>query len=329
MQRRDLRRATLLAAGAAIVSLAGAGTALAKDPPVPCDGKFHIVDAPGDQVHRQQGVPVLPMPASTDVLGVFYRVDDGKVTANIVVSEVVAAPPAGYSAIRYRAYVTINGTVRFVQALVTSSGVTFTTGSELQITYMDDGTTEGEIFPGKNGVIRMVLPAERGGKPGTLLEAPSATAGLLTLNTPAPTQLAPIYFQADTAPDNSEDGPETTPIACTAAPAPAPAAPVAKAKTSAPAKVTVSGKLSARKANAKRAATIKLKPSEALTGVTVTLKRGSATVGTAKLARAAGTVAVKLRLRGKLKSGAYTLHVAGKRASGAAFKASAKLRVAR
>lgn len=311
---------------AALVALTPAA-APAQAKPTPCGGKLLITDAGGDQAHRQQNQVVFATPPSTDVLGVFFLAQGDKVTANLVVDDVPAAPPSGFFAIRYRMYFTVDGTVRFVQALVTASGPQFSYGSEFEVSYTEDGKTEGTLFGGKQGVVQVVIPADAGGKPGTEFKATSGTAGLLSANVPPEGQLAPFYFQADTAPDGSADGPDTRPVACE--PAPPAAGPVAPVKPAAAAlKLSAAGKVSARKANSKRSASLVLSASERLTGLTAQLKRGKAVVGTGSLKQLSGKGTLKLKLKGKLRKGAHKLVVRGKRASGAAFTATLNVKVA-
>ena len=311
---------TLLAAVSLAVALQSAPAPAADPRPEPCDGKFEIKDAAGDQGFKEQGATVVPMPSSTDVVGVFHRVDGDKVTANIVIDDMSTTPPAGFTGVRYRSYLTVNGTIRYVQALVSSGGVAYTYGSDFAgVSYTEDGATSGAIFPGKNGVVQIVIPADAGGKVGTKLSATSASVGAISLPVPPEVQLPPFYLQADTAPDGAADGPTVTPAPCAATSTPAgtgSAAVTLKLK---------SGKQSAKKANAKHSATVALKSSAALTDVVAKLKRGTTTIGTGKVAKLSGTTKVAIKLKGKVKKGAYKLVVAAKRADGSKFKATLKL----
>ncbi|MEA2271492.1 MAG: hypothetical protein QOI98_200, partial [Solirubrobacteraceae bacterium] len=269
---RNSRGLCVIAAVAAL-ALLGVPASAAPPKPEPCDGKLLITDPAGDQAVAQQGVPLFATPDNTDVRGLFFRIDGDKVTANIVISDLSTTPMAPFSAIRYRAYGTVGGNVHYFQALVTSSGATFTYGGDFQgVSYTEQGTTTGTLFEGKEGIVQIVIPPNVGGKPGSKLLATSATAGLLTVAVPPEVMLPPFYFQADTAPDASADGPTTTVEACAA---PGAAGPT----TSTPgalATVTVNSNVgSAKKASKKHSVSLSLKSSEALTSVTGKLKRGA------------------------------------------------------
>ena len=261
------------------------------------------------------------------MVGLFFRADGDKITANVVIADLTSTPPSGYSAVRYRVYVTVGGTIRYVQALVGGGTPAFTYGSELQATYTEDGQTTGAIHEGKNGVIEIVIPADAGGKPGTKLDATSSSVGLMTFpGIPAEAMLPPFYLQTDTAPDGAADGPSTTPAPCSAA-----AGSAAAKKTTAPAtaaRVSLKGStISAKKANAKRSASLVLQSSGPLTSVTASLKRGSTSVGSGSLAKLSGSGTLKLKLKGKLKKGAHKLRVTGKRADGSTLSAAFKITV--
>jgi hypothetical protein len=317
-------RSIALAAAAALSLVAvptSAGQSQAK--PEPCDGKLLIKDAAGDQGATVQGVPAFETPPSTDILGLFFRVDGDKVTANIVVSDLVASPPAGFYAVRYRAYATVAGDIQYFQALVTSSGTTYTYGGDFAgVSYAEQGDTTGALFEGKDGVIQLVLPPDVGGKPGTPLAATSATAGPITAPVPPQAMLAPFYFQADTAPDGAADGPGTTPAPCAAATTTSPGGPAATTP-----KVTLKkSSLSAKKTNSKRSATFSLSSSEELTSVTGKLRRGSTILGSGKLSKLSGTAPLKVKLKQKVKKGNYTLALTAKTAGGSAFSSTFKVK---
>lgn len=246
-------------------------------------------------------------------------------------------------------YFTYDGVVRFVQALVTSSGVKYTHGQDFEgVSYAYVGDTTGAIFEGANGVVQVVIPADVGGKPGATLEATSGTAGLLSAEAPPQAQLPPFYFQADTAPDNSEDGPSTTPKEC-AAPVPLepgsgapPVTPPSGGGTTNPppgtqpaptteVRMTLArgAKLSAKKGNKSRSASFAIKTTAPVTGVLVTLKKGSKVLGSKKVARIDKQATVKLRLKGKLKKGAHALVISAKRADGTTYSVTLKVTVSK
>jgi hypothetical protein len=209
-------RTLAIACSVAVCAFAPAAHAAA---PAPCNGKFLIADKAGDQQYQQQGNQVFAAPANADVIGVFFRVDDGKVTANLAISDLTKTLPPDFEAIRYRAYATVGDQIRYFQALLTADGVKYSYGHQPDgaPSYSEDGETTGTFFEGKNGVVQIVLPADAGGKPGTKLNATSGSIGLLKNgDAPAEAQLPPVYYGVDTAPDGAADGPSTTPVACDA-----------------------------------------------------------------------------------------------------------------
>jgi hypothetical protein len=265
-------------------------------------------------------------------------------------------------------YATVADEIQYYEALLTADGVSYTYGYQPQlpevggVVYSEQGETTGAIFEGKNGVVQIVLPADKGGTPGTKLEATSGSIGLMSIpGTPAETQLPPIYFGVDTAPDGAADGPSTTPVACDAAPAtggstgtggttggdtsgggtsgggtsgggtsggdtgtPTGGQPAQASELRLSlAKAT----LSARKA--KKSAKLGLRSSEYLTDVTVKLKRGSKTLASLTLPEVATSETVKFKLKKALKKGAHKLVVSGKRTNGSAFTKTLALKVTR
>jgi hypothetical protein len=299
--------------------------------PTPCDGKYVVNDPAGDQGFSEEGQQVFATPENTDVLGYFYTVDGDKVMANIVVSNLDTAPM--FYATRYRAYQTVGGVVHYVQALVDSSGATYSYGEELVLpgagstSYTNDGDTTGTLFEGANGIIQIVLPPDFGGKVGTALGATSATAGELAAPVPEEAMLPPFYFQGDTAPDASADGPTVHPQPCAAVEAGGPAA-GGQLGTTTPTIAVKAAAVSAKKASKKKSVSFTLSSSEALTSVTAKLKKGSKIVASGKLASLSDSGTIKLKLKQKkLKKGSYTLAVAAKRSSGESFSATLKVKV--
>ena len=325
-QPRGLACAIAVLASVA-VAVAPASAQNAK--PEPCEGKLLITDPAGDQTTTANGlVPLFATPDNTDVLGLFFRVDGDKVTANIVVSDLNTTPMAPFSATRYRAYATVSGNVQYFEALVSSSGATYSYGGQLPaVSYTQEGTTTGALFEGKNGIVQIVLPPDVGGTVGASLGATSATAGLLTAPVPAELMTPPLYFQADTAPDGSADGPSTKAVVCEAAPTTAPGAggPVT---TTTPTISVKSSAQSAKKVSKKRSVSFTFTTSEALTSVVAKLKKGSTVVASGNAASLSGTKAIKLKLKQKkLKKGSYTLSFSAKRASGPAVSATFKVKL--
>jgi hypothetical protein len=320
------QRPRLVWPAALVCGLALASGATAQTPsPAPCAGKFLISDPAGDHGYQQQGQMVVETPPSTDLRGVFFRVDADTVTANLAVSEVPTVPPAGFYGIRYRAYFSPDGVVRYVQALVTHLGVTYSHGREFQAaTFEELGPTTGAIG---QGVVQIVIPADVGGRPGTTLQNTGATVAVTTAPAPAQAEAPPLYLRSDSAPDGDADsGPTTVLDPCAAE---VPAADDGRAPEGAP-RLAPDGeprlalartKLSARKVNRKRSATLTLNATQPLTAVTATLNRGSKLLARGALSELSGTRTLRLKLKGKLRKGQHTLIVAGTRADGSLFSA--------
>jgi hypothetical protein len=329
LSNRASRISSILAV-AAIAAVVAAPSSAAPAKPEPCDGKLLIKDPAGDQTTTANGVvPLFATPDNTDVLGLFFRADGEQVTANIVISDLNTTPMSPFSAIRYRAYATVGGEIHYFQALVAGSDVTYSYGGELPaVSYTEQGSTTGALFEGKNGIVQIVLPPDVGGKVGTLLAATSATTGLLTLPVPAELMTPPLYFQADTAPDGSEDGPSTKPEPCAATAVEA-GGPASGGAVTAPPTIKVSSSAqSAKKASKKKSVSFSVTTSEALSSVVMKLKKGSNVVASGKAASLSGTGTLKLKLKQKkLKKGSYTLTLAAKRASGEAVSATFKVKL--
>jgi hypothetical protein len=349
---RTLVAAVLLA----LLALAPAAHAAG---PEPCAGDLVVKDAAGDQTIKVQGQGVQAAPANTDALGLFYRVDEGVTTVNIVIADLNKTLPQGFEAIRYRAYVTVDGAIRYLEALLTADGVAYSYGSQLPaLSYTKDGDTKGAIFEGKTGVVQIVIPADAGGKPGTKLDAVSASIGLLTVgDAPPEAQTTPIYFGVDTAPDGTSTV-STTPPQCpppAAAPAdpggqtppaeqqPAPqqqpqqqppaqqqqqpAQPPAPFQASEFRLSLARASLSARKT--KKLAKLSLRSTERLTSVTVKLQRGSKVLSRLSFATLESRRTLKLKLKRRLKRGSHRLVVSGTRPDGTRFTERLGVRVTR
>jgi hypothetical protein len=324
-------RALCALATAALVAALAVPAVAAPDKPAPCDGKYLVNDPAGDQQFSEEGVGLFATPENTDVLGYFYSVDGDKVAANIVVSNLDTTPMSGAQATRYRAYLTTGGVIHYVQALVSSSGATYTYGEDFAgVSYTNDGDTTGTLFEGKNGIVQIVVPPDIGGKVGTALGATSATAGELMAPVPEEIMLPPFYLQGDTAPDAAADGPTAHPAPCAAVEAGGPTS-GGTGQTGTTTTPTISVKataVSAKKASKKKSVTFTLSSSEALTSVTAKLKKGSTVVASGKLASLSDSAPIKLKLKQKkLKKGTYTLSVTGKSSSGAAVKATLKVKI--
>ncbi len=351
MDFRGLRAGALVCAAA---GLALAPTAQAAAPE-PCDGTLLIKDAAGDQAFKVNGNPApngAPKPgANVDATGVFFRTDAGKVTANIVISDLTKTLPQGFEAARYRVYVTVGGSEKYLEALVTAGGVAYSHGIPSDVNaYEKSGDTTGTFTEGKNGVVQILLPPSIGGKAGTKLDAVAASIGMLaSAKTPTEAQTAGTYWAADSAPDASTTivnttAPEDCPVAEPPAPvveAPAPVVDVAAPPASpqpvihtapflAPGDLQLSlarSTVSARKA--KRRVRLSLRSTESLQWVTIKLVRGARVLSRVDMDAAGARTTVALKLRRKLAARPHALVVSGTRPDGTMFTSRLPLRVTR
>lgn len=350
---RGVRRC-VLGCAAVLFALAPAAQAAA---PEPCDGTLLVKDVAGDQVYKVNGNPAPPEfpakpPANTDTTGLFFRSDEGKLTANIVISDLTKTLPQGFQAVRYRVYVTVGGAVRYLQALLTADGVEYSYGSQMVLPvysfYYYDDDTKGAFHEGKNGVVQIEIPADIA-KAGTKMDAIAASIGMLTAGAmPEEGQTAGSYWAVDSAPDASTstvktDAPADCPpvVEAPAAETPAPVvqappvpAQIAAAPLGAPFQANgdlriavAKTKLSSRKV--KRRLRMSLRTSERLTFVTIRLERGGDELGRLDLAELGGRKTLTMKLRRRLARRAHTLVVSGTRADGTMATKRLRLEVKR
>ena len=330
------------AAVAAAAVLAAPAPALAAKP-APC-GPMAVTDPAGDQ---QLHVPQVGFPlgqeaaALTDMTGLFLRGDGTKVTAGLVISDLSKAVPDEAAAIRWTLYYTVGEQAYFARVVLWADG-------EIEYYYGTEGTTlerlgdmKGEFHEGKDGVIAFVIPANGGGKPGSKLTVANV--------------IAAYQFEggqgssADFMPDEGEF--EATVPACEAGstpppgdggttpppgtepnpqPNPQPSPPSSNPQPAPQADFRVSVKpttLRAKKLKRGKAIAFTLKSRETVTGVTGTLLKGKKSLGKGKLARLAGTGKLKVKPKGKLKKGRYTLVISGKRPDGSTGTIAVPIRV--
>jgi hypothetical protein len=304
-------------------------------------GKF-VKDNPADATNApttEQG------PAEAEIEAAWIDAGGPKPSLNIQIANLTGEVPPPATAITYdalyqgvvegnsfvRAYLDFSGSVVYEwgQQEVPAEGVPTTR-------YVYKGDTEGEMFTGEHGVVRVVIPPEAGGKPGTVLKAiePETQIGRTTVVPGAVTQSPSrgLGYQSDNAPLGSvtigDCAPGSTPPSGGGGTTPPPSTPNSTTPSSqaGPAPVTlVTKKL--KRAKAKKAVKVKLKTTEALTAVAVRLSKGKTVYGTGKLAELAGTGTVKFKLKKAIKKGTYAFDVVGTDGQGRRRIASLKLKV--
>ena len=288
-----------------------------------------------------------PAPKETEITGAWVDAGGAKPSINLQIANLTGTVPPPATSITYDAiYGGVGDAVNFVRAYLDFSGsVVFEYGHQeplaVSTRYAYDGDTEGELFPGENGVVRMVVPPEAGGKAGTTLKGITGETQLgRTTFVPGAVNQSPsrgLSFQND----NVGMG-NVTLGDCAGAPAgggggagggtptttPTPTPGTGGSSTQAgPAPVTLVTK-TLKRAKAKKAVKVKLKTTEALTGVAVRLSKGKTVYGTGKLSKLTSTGTVKFKLKKAIKKGTYAFDVAGTDGQGRRRIASLKLKVA-
>lgn len=142
--------------------------------PEPCNGLLQVAD--DDEQDPS---------ADKDVLGAFFRFDDGTATANIVLE--TASPALGSSATEafWRVVYDVAGTRRWVglrlsrpllgaPVTTTYEHGTYTGDFSASGGYTTAGATSGRVFTGGTGVVQIDIPAAAGGEAGTVLAGPVA-----------------------------------------------------------------------------------------------------------------------------------------------------------
>ncbi len=324
------------AALAAAAALAAPSAAFAAKP-VPC-GPLAVEDAAGDQqLHVPQiGVPLGQEAAElTDFTGFFLRADGSRVTGNLVISNLSKAVPDPASAIRWTLYYTVGEKDYYARAVLHSDGsIDYLYGENGSPTLTQLGSMKGEFHEGKDGVISFVIPPAVGGKAGTVMTGANAIAAYQTDSGQG--------SSADFMPDGSGSTFEATVPTCDGASAPPapPATPPATPpagqtppssnppSTQSDFQVTVKpATLRAKKLKRGRKIAFTLSSGETVTDVTGTLLKGRKKVATGKLARLAGSGKLAVKPKGRLKKGAYTLVISGRRSDGSTGTAAVAVRV--
>ncbi|HVL97334.1 MAG TPA: hypothetical protein VM266_15875, partial [Solirubrobacteraceae bacterium] len=326
--------AGLLAAAALAVAPAGAQEAV----PVPtsCAG-VTFTDPAGDQELQLAG-PTGPIklghkpPENTDLLSGFFRyVPDANgnnvLTANLVVSNLDTKVDPGSSGGTWYFYFKVGDATRSVSANLDTAGnwtyVYGTLGGSSGPGNNTDGDTTGKVYPGKEGVISIVVPVNAMGLANKSLTTPYGSSRV-AYRTPVGLGLVPT---ADDGPDDRAGKTfRVTPCAEEGTPTPTGTGdgggdaggggggdtgggsgggggggtgtnpPSSGGAAALDLKVTA-GKLSAKKIKRKRAIAFKVTAGERISDLAASLKRGGKTVGTGKLASVGpgkGTLKVKI-----------------------------------
>ena len=313
-----------------LLTAIGATVAAAAGNPVPGCAGIAGKDAAGDQTANQQKTP-----DNTDIKELFFRNDNGVVTANVKLADVNKTVPSPYTSInlyvlwQYADPANPTTTNGYVEWGVTSDGTeNFEYGTLGGNSFTRLGDTKGQIFEGKDGIVSIEIPAAAipadKKLPGPYADARVGISEPLTgrgIVSRADSSTAGKTYNAagcvDGASAPTPTPPSTTPPPSATPPAQPPAQPQ-------PAPVTIN----VTKARAKgRVVSVSLRSSEDLTALTGTLKKGSRTLGRGRLARLARTGTVKIKLKKKLKKGSYSFAVAAKDASGRNVSGTFKIKL--
>jgi hypothetical protein len=315
--RTQLSRLAIAAAAVAAAALvAPAGAA---DKPVPCGGAYLLTDKAGDTNFDPsgQGLPGSSAPDNTDITGLFFDYQNGKLTANIEIANLtkeVPPPSDSQAGIWYYVFYNYKGKDRFVKAINRSGGdIEYQSGyldSESVpgfIVYATDPTPlTGEFHEGPKGVVSINIPEGIGGKEGEKLGLASATVDYIQ----GPDDANGVNNRIDQAPDDGTppNGKNyiVTPCGSTGATGPTGAAtlPVTAGKTL--------GK--AKKAKKGKSISVKVRSTAPVTNLSAKLKKSSGKGGTlasGKLAQLNGAGKLKLKFKKTLKKGKYALLLAG------------------
>jgi hypothetical protein len=302
-----------LAAAAALVAPAGAA-----DKPVPCAG-YLLTDKAGDTNFDPtgQGAPGQAAPDNTDITGLFFNDENGKVTANIEIANLtkdVPPPTDSQAGIWYYVFYNYKGQARFVKAINRSGG-----DIEYRSGYLDDSSgalivyatdpdpLTGSFHEGAKGVVSIELPAAIGGKDGETLGSASATVDYIQ----GPDDANGVNNRIDAAPDDGTppNGKNYKVTPCGSA---GPTGPTGAAGTL---PVTASKSLGkAKKAKKGKSISVKVSSTAPVTNLSAKLKKASgkgATLASGKLAQLNGPGKLKLKFKKTLKKGKYLLIATG------------------
>jgi hypothetical protein len=290
--------------------------------PTPCTGEMLITDPAGDQ---SPGGP------NQDIKGVFLNFKDGKLTANLQITNLSKELPSTFDSqggAYWYVFYTDGDTRRFVKA-VNADGATIEyaqgTLDPLTGVFTTGGDTSGQFIEGPDGIISIEIPAEAGGAAGKTLAGVMATADdILGLD-----DFIGLNQNVDVAPDDasvvdgSGGGVPYTVTACPTTPVPGggtTTTPTGTGTTTTPTSTVLPLKVTkvldgAKKAQKKKAIRITVSAGETITDLSLTLKPKSGKgkiYASVKVATLSGTKTLKLKRKAKLKAGSYALVAKGK-----------------
>ncbi len=320
-----LASATALLAGCAVTALPALGADEAK-PAVGCAG-LAFTDKTGDQVFS---VPVVGSSgagnANTDVTnGWFTNTEDG-VFANIQIANLSKAVDSPSNGTTWYMVWDLAGSTKFVSASSDGSAVTYAYGTQ-DAGFTEEGSSTGRFIEGKDGVISIKVPAAYGGADGKKLGGPYAhvanafqvpgAVGLLGTADDAPDSQKGNDYVVGSCSDGATGDTTSPPLTTGTTTTP---------KPSSAGTITFKGSVSAKKAKKAKGFSLTLSSTTPVTGVKVSLANAKKkVVASGTLAKLKGTATVKVKLKGKLTPGSYTLSITAKGAKKATFR----LKVAR
>jgi hypothetical protein len=291
-----------------------AGAQQANPRPTSCAG-VAFTDAAGDAATTSENLDLRAgfLRYVTDPAG------ESVLTANIQVTDLDETRQARANSHAWTFGWIAGGIRQHVRAALFSDGLTFSYRTERDVIW---GETTGRMFPGKDGIVEIVIPVAELGLAGKRLTDLYALSEVLYSDG---LNLYPI--PVDRAPGIQTGGPPFDVVPCAqegAATAPPPTA--LPAQAAAPTRAAgaprlnlevVVGKLSARKISNRRSLSIRLLAGETTTALQARLKRGKKLVATGKLSSITGKGTVRLRLRGEqLTAGTYALQLTGRTGAG-------------
>lgn len=306
------------AAALAAVALA-APAAEAADRPRPCQGSPILTDPAGDAFIGVGPVGESPREAgpNTDLTGLFINNRGGRHTVNITIADLTTAVPTDATGVSYRMTYKLGDASNFLRAVISSEGtVTYTYGRGDS----EDGDTTGALFEGKDGVISVTLPSSHAGRMTDVVVASSY-----------------VRARADTPTDRMPDGegsgtyddalcPTNTSMPVSSNGTPPPASITEDPSQTAALSVRARpNKLKLKKLRRARKLSLTLTSSEPLEDISISLQKGKKVVGAAKRDLLDGSEKVTLKLRKRLKRGAYRLVVTGRRDDGSTGSVLLKL----
>ena len=305
-----------LATAIAAAALTAVPVGAQQGAPAPGCAGVNLTDPAGD-ASRTAG----EAPPSTDILAIFYTYDDGKLYANMQLADAQDELAPGATGMRWYIMFKSGTETNWVRATKTGPvDATFNYGhvDPADDSRVSDGTTEGKFFPGPNGVIQILVPADVGGTSGKTLTGTMGETDEAIVN-----QLFPI--------DETKAGKPYTVGSCGATPPPGSTPPPAGTPTPPPSTkpdvvaLQVSPPKSAKAKG--KAVSLTLKSKDEIKDIKAALKKGSKTIGRGALARLKGKGTLKVKFAKKPKKGSYTLELTGTNADGSPGSLTTKLKL--